>query len=207
MPAVASPLFASGRFIFQNVVKNPAPSSAAASSSDFGIAINVDFRINMDMASPMERYTSVTPQMLSYRFSFITSENSGCALDCAGTRRVMVNSAKIRFFPGNLYFAITYPPMEKIMRETPVDTVQIIREFIKYRTKSYFSKIYANASNPMLSGSANGLERICAFVLNADIITHKIGNTDTIMVKIITAYINILTPILFVFIILLLPDY
>ena len=82
------------------------------------------------------------------------------ALDCAGTRRVMVNSAKIRLFPGNLNFAITYPPIANITREAAVDTTQISAELIKYWTKLYFSKIYTNASNLILVGSEKGLDKI-----------------------------------------------
>ncbi|WP_330641624.1 hypothetical protein [Blautia marasmi] len=72
----------------------------------------------------------------------------------------MVNSAKIRLFPGNLNFAITYPPIANITREAAVDTTQISAELIKYWTKLYFSKIYTNASNLILVGSEKGLDKI-----------------------------------------------
>ena len=51
------------------------------------------------------------------------------------------------------------------------------------------------ASKLILVGRENGFDKICAFVLKADITTQIIGNIDTMTVKIITIYINIFVPI------------
>ena len=61
----------------------------------------------------------------------------GWAFDCAGTRSVIVKSINIKFFPGKLYLAITYAPIEKNNNDTNVETEQITKELIAYLKKLY----------------------------------------------------------------------
>jgi len=69
------------RELEEKTVKKFAPSSTAASFKDFGIAIKVGLSINVDIANPIDKYTRLNPQILSYNPKFITNENIGCAFD------------------------------------------------------------------------------------------------------------------------------
>ena len=79
----------------------------AASSRLLGMAMKPAFSTKMDMAMPAERYTSVTPHMLSNRPRSLTREKMGWDLLCPGTSRVMVNRMNSSLRPGNSNLAMT----------------------------------------------------------------------------------------------------
>jgi hypothetical protein len=93
-----------------------------------------------------------------------------------GTRTPAVENVKNTLRNGNSSRAITNEARDVTSRFTPVETIATIIELRKYLGRPETLRAFTKFWNCQTAGKVNGEVSISKLVLNADIVSHTMGN-------------------------------